>query len=277
MKNNNGFTLIELLIAMAISTYVIGAIFMTYQSQQTSYSEQEQIAATQQTLRACASVMAMEIRMAGFDPTGSFNAGVKQISTTNSMTFTKDDETDTNTLETIIYGYDAVNNTLDRTNNNGVPQPRTFADDIEAIGFAYGFDSDNDGYIDTYNAGGTETIIWAVDSDGDNDLDSNLDTDGNGIINAADGPGEGSNGPIPGQALTNFNGNAIINMPADNICAVRVWILARTSRPRRNFINGATYTVGNQVITPDTDADPLNDDYPMRVSDTIIKCKNMGL
>ncbi len=275
MRNNNGFTLIELLIAMAISTYVIGAIFMTYQSQQSSYSEQEAIVATQQTLRASASVMAMEIRMAGFDPAGTLNAGITQVSTPDTLIFTKDDETGTDTLDTITYGYDPVDNTFDRVINGS--GRLTFADNIEAIGFAYGFDSDGDGYIDTYNAGGTEAIIWAVDSDGDNDLDINLDTDGNGVIDAADGPGNGNNGTIPGQALVNFNGTAIPDMPVDNIRAIRISILARTSRPRRNFSNGATYVVGSQVITPDTDADAANDDFPMRVSDTIIQCKNMGL
>lgn len=275
MRNNNGFTLIELLIAMAISTYVIGAIFMTYQSQQSSYSEQEQVVVTQQTLRASTSVMAMEIRMAGFEPSGNLNTGITQISTPNILVFTKDDETGTNTVDTLTYGYDPLNNTLDRTDNGSGRQ--TFADNIEAVGFAYGFDADGDNYIDTYNAGGTETIIWAIDSDGDNNLDLNLDTDGNGVIDAADGPGVGNNGIIAGQALADFNGTAIGDMPPASIRAVRVWILARTSRPRRNFTNGATYTVGSQVITPNTDADGTNDNFPMRVSDSIIRCKNMGL
>ncbi|MCP4116031.1 MAG: prepilin-type N-terminal cleavage/methylation domain-containing protein [Desulfobacteraceae bacterium] len=275
MNNNNGFTLIELLIAMAISTYVIGAIFMTYQSQQTSYTDQEQVVVTQQILRSTSSIMAMELRMAGFDPSDTWNAGFSQISVPNALIFTKEDETNPNNLETITYALNAGTNTLTRTDNGSGAQ--AFADNIEAIGFAYAFDSDGDGYIDTYNAGGTETVIWAVDSDGDNDLDLNLDTDGNGVIDAADGPGDGGNGIIPGQALTDFSGAAIPDMPVDNIRAVRAWILARTSRPRRNFTNWGTYTVGNLVITPDTDGNGANDNFPMRLSDSIVKCKNMGL
>jgi len=267
MNKKNGFTLIELMIAMAISGIAIGSIFMTYQSQQKSYMAQEQMAETQQTLRASISIMNAEIRMAGFDPGYTLNSSIITVSTNTSLTFTRDDNT--GVLDTYTYSYNPVNKTLDRAINLSGNQ--TLAENIEALGFAYAFDTDGDRELDTYNAGGTKSIIWAIDSDGDkdNDLDANLDTDGNGIIDENDGPGAGKNGTIGGQALRDFTGIPIADVQTSDIRAVRIWILASTNRGRDKYLNTSTYTIGNQVITSNTNR-------PMRVSDTTVTCRNLG-
>jgi len=267
MNKKNGFTLIELMIAMAISGIAIGSIFMTYQSQQRSYMAQEQMAETQRTLRASISIMNAEIRMAGFDPGYTLNSSIITVSTNTSLTFTRDDNT--GVLDTYTYSYNPVNKTLDRAINLSGNQ--TLAENIEALGFAYAFDTDGDRELDTYNAGGTKSIIWAIDSDGDkdNDLDANLDTDGNGIIDENDGPGAGKNGTIGGQALRDFTGIPIADVQTSDIRAVRIWILASTNRGRDKYLNTSTYTIGNQVITSNTNR-------PMRVSDTTVTCRNLG-
>jgi len=275
LYNTAGFTLIELLIAMAITGIVTAAIYAAFHSQQKSYLIQEDVADMQQNLRSGMDLMAREIRMAGFDPSTTLNTGITDASAT-SMTFTADDGANTviGTLpvpgggtDTYIYSYDNVNSTLDRDINGSGGQPA--AENIEAIGFAYAFDNDGDGSIDT-NAG---EIIWAIDRDGDGNLDTNLDADGDGDINdievADGGPGTGNNGTIGGPLAS--------VVPFANIRAVRIWILARADRTDNRFVNTSTYVVGNQVITPDTDAVATNDSLRMRLLTTTIKCRNLGL
>jgi len=63
---DQGFTLVELMIAMAISLVVMGAIFLTFKSQQDSYIIQAQITATQQNLRAAMYILTRDIQMAGY-------------------------------------------------------------------------------------------------------------------------------------------------------------------------------------------------------------------
>jgi type IV pilus assembly protein PilW len=155
------------------------------------------------------------------------------------------------------------------------PVEQFVAENIEALGFAYAFDNDNDGFLDTYNVAGNPEVIWAVDTDGDGDLDANLDTDGDGDIDADDGPGMGGNGTIWGNMLMDFNWMAIADVPPANIRAVRVWILARSGRRDTTFLDRNTYVVGNQVITPSTDGDPNNDHRRMRLLMTTIECRNL--
>ena len=63
---DQGFTLVELMIAMAISLVVMGAIFLTFKSQQDSYIIQAQITATQQNLRSAMYILTRDIQMAGY-------------------------------------------------------------------------------------------------------------------------------------------------------------------------------------------------------------------
>jgi len=63
---DRGFTLVELMVAMAISLLVMGAIFLTFKSQQDSYIIQDQITATQQNLRAAMYILTRDIQMAGY-------------------------------------------------------------------------------------------------------------------------------------------------------------------------------------------------------------------
>jgi type IV pilus assembly protein PilW len=157
------------------------------------------------------------------------------------------------------------------------PEEEFIAENFEALGFAFAFDSDGDGELDAYNVGGNRVVIWAVDTDNDSDLDANLDTDNDGDIDADDGPGAGGNGLIAGQALLDFDGIAIADVPLGDIRAVRVWMLGRSARKDTRLGNRNTYVIGSQVITPSTDADPNNDYRRMRLSVTTIKCRNLGL
>ena len=283
----NGFTLIELLVAMAITGIVAGAIYTAFQSQQKSYLIQEQVAEMQQNLRAAMDIMVREIRMAGYSQ-GASGFGITDIrprdinnnvditvTGNGAFEFTADFD-DNGTLsggETVSFSvYDSPVAAPDGINDlgrNSGGGRQLVAENIEALGFAYAFDADGDGILDTYNVGGNQRVIWAVDSDGDNDLDRNLDTNNDGNIDENDGPGPGGNGLIAG--------TAIADVAPQDIRAVRIWMLARTERGDNGFVNTRTYVIGNKVITPNTDADPGNDHLRMRLLTSTVKCRNMEL
>ncbi len=96
---STGFTLIELLIAVAITSIFIlaaGQLFITTNEINTV---QEQLAGTQQSIRASMEIMARDIRMAGLAPSGSAtNAGFLDNGDTDD-----EDDTDSNS---IAIGYD---------------------------------------------------------------------------------------------------------------------------------------------------------------------------
>lgn len=89
--NSKGFTLIEILISLAVSAIVLTAIYQTYHSQQKAYIVQEQVAVMQQNLRAAIFMISSELRMAGYDPSGTTDAGfVAGEWSAGSLHFTKD-------------------------------------------------------------------------------------------------------------------------------------------------------------------------------------------
>ncbi len=257
MKNNKrGFTLVEILITLLLASIVTAAIYKTFREQQKSYIVQEEVVEMQQNLRAALDIMSREIRMAGYDPLQSGNFGFLRadarlirftIDFDNSGGTPGNDETITYQL--YDYDSDGVAAELRRTTTS-LDLP--IALNIEAIGFAYGFDNDADGYLDKDASGNT---IWAIDTNGDGRLDTNLDSNSDGIIDANDS--------TSGVALTT---------PVDisTIRAVRLWVLARTSRADKKFRDRRTYVVGNQHLTP-------NDGYRRRLVSITIKCRNMGL
>ena len=63
---NKGVTLIELMIVLVIAGILVGGIYTLFTTQQRSYFVQDQVAGIQQDARAVLSIMARDIRMAGF-------------------------------------------------------------------------------------------------------------------------------------------------------------------------------------------------------------------
>jgi len=133
--NNRGFTLAELLIGLFVSAVVMTTILSAYYSQNKSYAVQEQVAAMVQNLRAAMDIMIREIRMAGYDPTGTANAGIVTANTT-SITITEDLDGDGSVAgdENIPYALADSDgdgdNDLERNNN-------LIAENIDALDFLY--------------------------------------------------------------------------------------------------------------------------------------------
>jgi len=250
----SGFSLVELLVAMAITGVVMAAVFKIYTTQQDSYVLQEQVAEMQQNGRTAKYVMTREIRMVGYDPTGLAGAGFISAGG-NIIHFTMDitgeDGTITVPGDDITYSLSADKELMRNDGANNQP----VVENVEAVGFAYAFDADDDGSVDT-SAGGN--IMWAIDSDltdTDNRLDKYLDTNDDGII-SIDDDAAGADLASP--------------VPLDRIRAVRMWILARTGREDRAFADTITYVVANQRVN-------ANDGNRHHLLTTTVKCRNMAL
>lgn len=84
-----GFTLVELMVAMAIAGLLVAMVSLAYTSQSGSYNSQQDALALQQDMRSALQFLAKEIRMAGYDPSGSANAGIT-TATPTTFRFTRD-------------------------------------------------------------------------------------------------------------------------------------------------------------------------------------------
>jgi len=279
-KHLYGFSLVELLVAMGITAVVMAAVYKIYTTQQDSYVLQEQVAEMQQNGRTAKYVMTREIRMAGYNPTRKLNVGNFVTSFVARLPGDGLDDGDPNRTST---GFDSIAFTLDY-NGDGVLDANfdeqiayrvagenlqrfdvdndawlTVVENIEALGFAYAFDDDGDGNIDTHPV--KDYIIWAYDSDDDGTLDKNLDTNDDGLIDAADDQ-DGAELPV---AVAPTGEVAL-----DKIRAVKIWIMARTGREDRAFVDTSTYFVGEQRV-------PANAGSRYHLLTITVKCRNMAL
>ena len=133
--NNRGFTLAELLVGLFVSGIVMTTILSAYYTQNKSYAAQDQLAAMVQNLRAAMDIMIREARMAGYDPTGTANAGIV-VANPTSLTITEDMDGDGSITgdESITYSLadsDADgDNDLERNSN-------LIAENIDALDFVY--------------------------------------------------------------------------------------------------------------------------------------------
>ena len=166
---------------------------------------------------------------------------------------------------------------LGRAVGAGSPQP--MAEDIQAVAFAYAYNYDDgvpieslDSRLDTSPGG---NVIWAFDSDGDKRLDTVLDTNDDGVINAGDTPG--------GQDLIGA-GWETAYVPLTRIRAVRIWLLARSRVPLKNYTDTANYVVGDKHIDArDSNRDGVVDgsdkidNFKRRLLTATIHCRNLGL
>lgn len=275
-----GFSMIELLVAMAAASILIAAIYATHNAHQKSNVKQQLAVEMQQNIRAAMSFIKREIRMGGYDPAASDgidNDGLNGVDDAGEssganilaanlsfINFTLDRNGDGDTSdadENIFYSFSAADDTDgDGTADNGAASFGrntgaglfTLMENVHAIGFAYAFDDDIDGKMDT-SAG--NNVIWAIDADSDGDLDTHLDTNDDGIIDNNDAAG--------GAALAT-------EVNIDKIRAVRIWVLMRAKAPIREYNENRTYIVGDRRIS-------VNDSYQRRFLVDTVVCRNMRI
>jgi len=136
-----GVTLVELMIAVAISGFVIAAIYMSYKAQQRASFIQDEVASMQQNARAALSVMEDDIRMAGYDPLGSSGATIESANAT-LIHFTMDLDRDGNVTESgenIVYSLYTSGSisTLGRKPNGTGSSNSAVAENIDYLEFRY--------------------------------------------------------------------------------------------------------------------------------------------
>jgi type IV pilus assembly protein PilW len=144
---DGGFSLIELLVAMAIGLLILGAMYGVFTLHGKAFGIQEQIAEMQETARVAMDIMTREIRMAGYDPTGSASAGMVTASS-NSLTFTLDttddggtgspdgDTGDSNEYVTYsLYTTDGIQKLGRKSTASATNQP--VAEHVQSLAFEY--------------------------------------------------------------------------------------------------------------------------------------------
>ena len=268
-KHLHGFSLVELLVAMVIAAVVMTAVFKMYISQKDSYVLQEQIAEMQQNGRTAKYLTTREIRMAGYDPTGSNKfgfllAGANTISF--SMDITGEDGIRTVPGDDITYSIFVDDDAVEKLGRNDGIGNQAVVENIEAIGFAYAY-ANEEGNIEKDG----DNIVWAIDSDTtdtNNQLNVKLDGNGDGLINVSDDTNDD-------QVIDENDAGTALASPVDldRIRAVKIWLLVRTGNPDRTYARANTYVVGNSIIKPKDD----NRHHRAQLLVTTVKCRNMAL
>jgi type IV pilus assembly protein PilW len=280
LSNSRGFTLLELFVSMLLGMLVIVLIYAIHDMQQDTFKRETMKLSSQRNLRNSLNLMETEIRMAGYDRMETDLFGITDVrmdaNSNGTITFNFDDgnagNANNGTLdgdETITYAlYDSTttastgNFDLGRTEGGGGTE--LLAEGIEALGFAFAFDDDEDGVLDFNDddadgeldapPGGNEGIYWAVDTDGDNILDTNIDTNKDGRIDVGDGTA----------------GLPFLVSP-DRIRAVKIFLLSRTRGPEQGYVDKHTYVVGfRRIINP-------GDSFRRQLMELTVKCRNLGL
>ncbi|NLC71950.1 MAG: prepilin-type N-terminal cleavage/methylation domain-containing protein [Desulfuromonadaceae bacterium] len=249
--DHKGFTLIEVLVGIMLTAIAGGILFSAFLSQNNTYLTQEQTVEVQQTLRGALELMTREIRMCGFDPArtrlfgiGDVTVGSGGMACTADWQESGDPATGGNEIT-----YEFKNGQLIRSSDGS---DKVLAEDIEGMSLAFAFDNDEDGDVDLSANG---HVIWAIDSDGDGNLDKSLDTNDDGSIDANDS--------TAGTALTT-------PVPLNRIRAVQIWLLARSRIEGKTLVNSRTYVVGNKKIA-------VSDRFQRRLLVANFVFRNMGI
>ena len=146
-----GFTLVELLVAMAIALVVIGSISSAFVSQRKIYAAQEQVSEMIQSARAAMDMISREVKMAGYDPTGTLQTSdpayadfvgipydtsqLEIIADINEDGETDGSITPDDTNEVIAYAHYDATDQIKRKTGAGTFQP--FAENIQSFAFEY--------------------------------------------------------------------------------------------------------------------------------------------
>ncbi len=283
--SDTGFTLVELLVAVAISGIVGVGIMSLYVNSSKTYESQTLVAEAQQNVRAGLDALVWDLRMAGYDPARIANTGIVSLDPDgngimDSIHFTADlnedgnlidaddsdgdgDTTEPDPNEDIVYSLydsgsdDVYGNAISRLGRDTGGGNDPVAEYIQALGFAYAFDSNDDGELDADIGGRTHWAVigannnwWELDADNDDQITAADDTDNDNDINSID-----------------------TGIPAvlEDIRAVKIWLLASGSRQDRNAASEHAYVVGSAIVRPG------NDSIRRRLLKTSVYCRNMGL
>ncbi len=275
--NKNGYTVIELLISITIFGIIVTAVFVILDRSNTSFRINSTYVDLRQNLRTAIDSITGDLSHAGNkgytqdDPFSNWyfatkDAGFLQASF-HTIQYTMDENNDgkvngtgENFTISLEPGSDTDTNGIADTDTAALVQTipdgtfQVIMNNIEGVGFAYAFDSNNDGELDynDANANGSldagEETIWAFDSDSDQRLDMKIDP----------------TGATASVALTP-------TVRISDIRAVRIWLLARAVRSQRWTNDTSSYFIGNQTVTPG------GDNFKREIVSATVMCRNMML
>lgn len=147
MKEMKGFTLVELMVALGVTMFLMGAVYMSVNSAQRHSSAIERKVAAQQDVKPALDLMGMEISMASYNPTAASSLWVIPtgtcLGTSSNQPYRGIQEATANSIvvemdigpsgvsdgmlgdpnEVIRYNYDTVNQYVTRETNCGGNQP----------------------------------------------------------------------------------------------------------------------------------------------------------
>lgn len=158
--NKKGVTLIELLIGLVISGIVIAGFYRFFITQTKTYAVQDQVAEVQQGIRSSMEILLRDLRMTGFDD-DSINS---TITITNPIVSPlKDDAIEVNyeyydktasrcQKYTVAYWRETNSSRLirQRTINDVAGPQDILLENVDALHFTYGVDSNEDGVVDRW-------------------------------------------------------------------------------------------------------------------------------
>lgn len=225
------------------------AVISVYTAQTRSYTIHDDIAGIQQNLRGALTILTLEIRTAGCDPTEEAKAKIEKA-TKAEFQFTRD----------IGCNNDATSNTCDDNKKpylaNGKIDTKGVDEDIT---YTLTGDTNNDGIVDN---GGTN---WS----GTASLGRQV---GNSIIAQ---PLADNIEALEFSYLLKDDDTPVLTPSAsqlNDIRAVRISMLARASAPSEEYLHTAAYTTGSGATWT-----PPQDHFRRRMVVTTIQCRNMGL
>jgi type IV pilus assembly protein PilW len=238
-RKEPGFTLVELLVAMAMTAVVMTAVYSLYESQQKSYTAQDQVVEMQQNIRASFYQMARDLRMAGFNPQRAPNVG-------GFVTQLPDDGGGTTTTDSTNIAF-----TIDQDASGVI--------DIDADDEQIAYRLDN--ATDALQKFRVSDDTWQTVADNISAVDFEyLDPSGTRITDEV--------------IATPATIYASTNLPyIDSIRSIELSIVARTGRIDRSFPGTPAYSnqQGVQILAAQ------GDNYRKRLITTTVFCRNLGL
>ena len=282
-SGSHGFTLVELLFALLVALIGIAAVCSAFIVQQRIFGNQRLEMRAQQNLRGAILILEQELRMVGYDPEDCGGFGVVDVRRYDLVHY---NECNPDGQPVLFYTYDVdEDGRLDIDKNQRNKEHAKFrisdthndghvcltwdngagrsplAENIQALGFAFAIDRDGDGKCDTWP--GAADLIWAVDGDNDNLLDADIDTNGDGAIDEKDDKnGDHRIDAADGRPLNP-------QVPLRRIKAIRVWVLAVTSRRLHGERDHQKHIVGDRILTP------ADDGKKRYVQQMQVQCRNL--
>ncbi|MGD2096141.1 MAG: hypothetical protein PVG35_01090 [Desulfobacterales bacterium] len=151
LKDQKGFTLVDILVGLAMASVLLAAVVSLFTSMGRSYTIQNAAADVQQITRAGVEVMIQEIRMAGFNPSGSTPTGiVDNFDKINGFHEKHDGKIAPTDAQNFAFTLDAdMDGRIDHCIDNGPAQCNSADDNIENELIAYRI---NDGALEKYRS-----------------------------------------------------------------------------------------------------------------------------